>query len=63
MTTQTVSPSIANDYRQQLSRYLCARDCDRVLPLLVKHPSQLTDDDRAVLADAAGVIRYAMQSA
>ena len=63
MTTQPVSPSIASSYRAQLSRYLCARDCDRVLPLLLKHPSQLTDDDRTVLADAASVIQYAMQSA
>ena len=50
--------NLTDDYRQQLSRYLCDRDCDRIVPLLLTPPDQLTDDDRTVLADAASVIRH-----
>ena len=50
--------NLTDDYRSQLSRYLCARDCDRIVPILLKPHTDRTDDDRAVLADAAGIIRH-----
>ena len=50
--------NLADDYRSQLGQYLSPRDCDRIVPLLLKQPDRLTDDDRTVLADAAGIIRH-----
>ena len=55
--------NLTDDYRSQLGQYLSPRDCDRILPILLKSPAQLTDDDRAVLADAAMVIRHVKQTA
>ena len=57
------NPTLTDDYRQQLGLYLSPRDCDRIVPLLVKPPAQLTTDDRAVLADAAGIIRHVKANA
>ena len=54
--------NLADDYRQQLGQYLSPRDCERIVPLLVKPPQQLTIDDQAVLADAAMVIRHVRQT-
>lgn len=51
--------TLIDEYRRQLAIYLNPADVDRILPLVTKAPSELSQTERATLADAAQVIRYA----
>lgn len=51
--------TFTDEYRRQLAIYLKPADCERILPLVSKSPSELSQTERATLADAAQVIRYA----